>query len=87
MKVIEIKKSHEDIFKMHIAVVESEGVRSEARLDIVDHVPEVGDYVIIHAGFAIHTLDPVEAEENLDLMRQMAASLETHGPEKPHELC
>lgn len=35
-------------------------------------VPEarVGDYVIVHAGYAISVLDPVEAEKTLDLFRQ-----------------
>ena len=32
----------------------------------------VGDYVIVHAGFAIHTLDPAEAETNLKLLTEMA---------------
>ena len=36
-------------------------------------VPEVktGEYVIIHAGFAIEKLDVVEAEKTLDLFREM----------------
>ena len=34
---------------------------------------QVGDYVIVHAGFAIQRLDELEAQETLDLFRQMAA--------------
>ena len=33
--------------------------------------PKPGDYVIIHAGFAIETLDLQEAEKRIDLFRQM----------------
>ena len=33
--------------------------------------PEPGDYVIVHAGFAIDKLDVEEAEERLDMFRQM----------------
>jgi len=33
--------------------------------------PRAGDYVIIHAGFAIETLDLQEAEERIDLFRQL----------------
>jgi len=33
---------------------------------------QVGDYVIVHAGFAIQRLDEQEAFETLDLFRQMA---------------
>ena len=33
--------------------------------------PQPGDYVIIHAGFAIETLDLREAEERIELFRQL----------------
>jgi hydrogenase expression/formation protein HypC len=36
----------------------------------------VGDYIIIHAGFAIHKLNPAEAEESLRLLREMAQMVE-----------
>jgi hydrogenase expression/formation protein HypC len=37
------------------------------------YVPEaqVGDYVIVHAGFALNTLDEAEAMEVFDLLKQM----------------
>lgn len=34
---------------------------------------EVGDYVLIHAGYAINLLDQEEAEETLKLFEQMAS--------------
>ena len=34
--------------------------------------PALGDYVMVHAGFAINRMDPAEAEETLLLFRQMA---------------
>jgi len=72
MKVLEIAGDPNDFFRAQIAVVDMEGVSKEIRLDIVDRWPQVGDYLIIHAGFAIHTLDPREAEINIGLMREMA---------------
>ena len=33
---------------------------------------EKGDYVIVHAGFALRKLDPTEAEESLKIFRQIA---------------
>jgi hydrogenase expression/formation protein HypC len=33
----------------------------------------VGDYVIVHAGFALHRIDPAEAQESLRLLRDLAA--------------
>lgn len=51
-------------------VAETDGVRREASLMILDAEVQVGDYVIVHAGFAISKLDEAEALETLDLMRQ-----------------
>jgi hydrogenase expression/formation protein HypC len=46
------------------------GVVWDIRLDIVDIPPAVGDYVIVHAGFAIHRIDPEEARITLELWRE-----------------
>ena len=46
------------------AIVNLGGVRKEISLALVDGA-QVGDYVIVHAGFAIEKLDPVKAEETL----------------------
>jgi hydrogenase expression/formation protein HypC len=47
------------------------GITKEAQLDIVDERPELGDYVIIHAGFALHRIDPEEAKITLALWKEM----------------
>jgi hydrogenase expression/formation protein HypC len=52
-------------------VAEIDGVRREASLMILDDTVEVGDFVIVHAGFAISRLDEEEARETLALMREM----------------
>jgi hydrogenase expression/formation protein HypC len=52
------------------AVCEVDGVRREASLMMLDDVA-VGDYVLIHAGFAIEKIDPVEAEKTLEIFRQV----------------
>ena len=85
MKVLEIQGDPDDFLSGQIAVVDIDGISKETRLDIVDRWPEVGDYLIIHAGFAIHTLDPEEAETNIRLMQQMAANIESSDkyPTKP----
>jgi len=31
----------------------------------------VGDYVLIHAGFALEKIDPFEAQKTLDLFREV----------------
>ena len=72
MRVSEIHGDQDDPLSFPIAVVDENGLRKEVRLDVVDRWPDIGDYLIVHAGFAIHTLDPVEAETNLKLLREMA---------------
>jgi hydrogenase expression/formation protein HypC len=42
---------------------------------------KVGDYVIVHAGFAIQVLDQKEAEENLELLRQIGNTVEVRREE------
>lgn len=39
-------------------------------LDILDEAIEPGDYVIVHAGFAIHKIDEAEARETLGLFEK-----------------
>jgi hydrogenase expression/formation protein HypC len=55
------------------AVAEIDGVRRDASLMLIDEEIKVGDYVIIHAGFAISRLDEDEARETLALMREIIA--------------
>ncbi len=72
MRVNEIHGDQDDPLSFPMAVVDENGLRKEVRLDVVDRWPSIGDYIIVHAGFAIHTLDPAEAEINLKLLREMA---------------
>ena len=54
------------------AVVELDGVRKTISLALVDDVA-VGDYVIVHVGFALSRLDPEEAEQTLALFARTGA--------------
>ena len=74
MRVTEIKDD-DDMSTPQVAVVDVGGIQKEVRLDIVDRRPAVGDYVIVHAGFAIHTLDKDEAEGNLRLLMETAEGI------------
>lgn len=37
--------------------------------------PQEGDYVIVHAGFALHKLDPEEARQSLEALREIAETV------------
>ncbi len=52
-------------------VAETDGVRRNASLMILGDEVKVGDYLIIHAGFAISKLDEGEAQETLRLMKEV----------------
>jgi hydrogenase expression/formation protein HypC len=60
-----------------MATVEVGGVQKAISLALVDDVA-VGDYVIVHVGYALSRLDPAEAELTLQQFRQVA--LETGIP-------
>ena len=51
-----------------LAVCEIDGVQREASLMMLDDV-QVGDYVLIHAGFAIEKIDEAEAQLTLEALR------------------
>ena len=63
-KIIEIDKSKE-----HATVDYGDGTRRKANISLVN--VKTGDYVLVHAGFAIQVLDEKEARETLDLFREM----------------
>lgn len=43
---------------------------------LLPEAAEIGDFVIVHAGFALRKLDAVEAQETLRLLREVAAAAE-----------
>ena len=61
------------------AVIEySQGVTNTANISLVD--VEIGDYVLVHAGFAIQTLDEKEAMETLEVWRQVLEAADSVSP-------
>jgi hydrogenase expression/formation protein HypC len=52
-----------------MATIDVQGVQRQASLMLIED-PEVGDYVIVHAGFAIHKLDEAFALESLAILRE-----------------
>jgi hydrogenase expression/formation protein HypC len=55
------------------AIVDLDGVRKEISLALLEGV-NVGDYVILHVGYALSRLDPEEAQKTLALFAQIDAS-------------
>ncbi|HOE63169.1 MAG TPA: HypC/HybG/HupF family hydrogenase formation chaperone [Candidatus Sumerlaeota bacterium] len=64
MKIVELKDME--------AIVELGGVRRSVSLTLLtEDTLQVGDYVIVHAGFAIQKLDDDDARERLILLKEM----------------
>ena len=57
------------------AVCESMGMSRKVRIDFIES-PEVGDYVIVHAGFAIEKLNEQQAEEDLEAWEEVKDALD-----------
>ena len=57
--------------KDQIATIEAGRVRKEVSLLLLPEEPSVGDYVLVHAGFAIHKMDRETAEEALQLIQEI----------------
>jgi hydrogenase expression/formation protein HypC len=53
------------------AMTEVDGVKREASLMLLDQDVKLGDFVIVHAGFAISKLDEEDARETLAMMREV----------------
>ncbi len=56
---------------------EYDGIERDVNLTLVDNL-QVGDYVIIHAGFAIEKFNVEEAEKQLALFRELAETISEH---------
>jgi len=63
-EVVEIKENE-------VASIDIGGVKKDINLSLVDNVA-VGDYVLVHAGFAIEKVDVAEAKRTLELFEELA---------------
>lgn len=55
-----------------MAVVSIDGVSKEISVALIENLA-VGDYVIIHVGYALTKIDPEEAQRTLGLLREIGA--------------
>ena len=56
----------------HMGTVDMEGTQRDVSLLLLQDA-KIGEYLIVHAGFAIHRVDESEAQASLKLLREMAA--------------
>ena len=65
-----------------MAVIDVDGVQRQASLLLMSDA-QVGDYVIVHAGFAIQKIDEAAARETLKLLKEAAAHYESQFGKTP----
>ena len=59
----------------NVATIDVDGVQREASLLLLEDA-KVGEYVIVHAGFAIQKIDESAAQETLRFLREAAELVE-----------
>ncbi len=59
----------------NIGTIDVDGVKRKASLLLLEDA-KVGDYVIVHAGFALHKIDEAAAMESLKILREAAMLLD-----------
>lgn len=63
VKIVQIKGNE--------GVAEFKGIKKKINLELLENVKK-GDYVILHAGFAIQKMEPEEALETLKLFEELS---------------
>lgn len=71
-KIISIDNSKTEL---KMAKINFGGIIKDACIQWLDDV-SVGDYVIVHAGFALNKVDTTEAEETIQMLNEMSNLLE-----------
>jgi hydrogenase expression/formation protein HypC len=72
-----------------LATVDVFGARREVSLILLPEEAHVGEYVLVHAGFAIQKVDEAVALDSMKLIREYAEALEDYDdlqPEQPRSL-
>ena len=57
-------------------IVDTMGVERSASLDLIDQEVKVGDYVLIHIGFAMNKIDEEDALESLKVYAEIIDKME-----------
>jgi hydrogenase expression/formation protein HypC len=69
-KVVQIDENN-------MATVDTMGVKRQVTLDLIDEKVEVGDYVLIHVGFAMNKISKEEAIESIRIYEEIVSQMES----------
>ena len=68
-KVVEIDDNN-------MASVDTMGIKRHVSLDLITDEINIGDYILIHVGFAMNKIDEEEALQSLEVYREMLEAME-----------
>ena len=68
-KVVEIDENN-------MATVDTMGIKRHVSLDLMSDEINIGDYILIHVGFAMNKIDEAEALQSLEIYREMLEAME-----------
>ena len=60
----------------NIATTDTMGIQREVSLDLMADEIKVGDYILIHVGFAMNKIDKEEALASLEVYQEMVEAME-----------
>ena len=69
----------------NMGTVDMAGIQKKVSLILLEDA-QVGDYVIVHAGFGIHKIDEEAAMESLRILREAAHLLDVEDPAEEDEI-
>ena len=68
-KIVEIDEDN-------MATVDTMGIKRQVSLDLMLDKVGIGDYILIHVGFAMNKIDEVEALQSLELYQEILETME-----------
>ncbi len=73
---LSIPSKVEHIDENNIATVDTMGIKRKVSLDLITEPVEVGDFVLIHVGFAMNKIDEESALDSLEIYKEIVQKLE-----------
>ena len=68
-KIVEIDEDN-------MATVDTMGIKRMVSLDLMPDLVDIGDYILIHVGFAMSKIDEAEALQSLELYQEILEAME-----------
>jgi len=65
-----------EVDEYNMATVDTMGIKRQVSLDLMADEVDIGDYILIHVGFAMNKIDEEEALQSLEMYKEMLEAME-----------